>query len=128
MKWKSIFKVVYVCDPSLALENLTDKLNYLCGSDHLPLIINTPPKDDELSNEHWKFDKVDWMSFRTLCASRLSDELVLSEDPVAQFTDILIEITKKTFRNPTFLKNKLLKVPWFNGACKQAVKERKKAQ
>ena len=29
--------------------------------------------------------------------SRLSDELALSEDPVAQFTDTLIEIANKTF-------------------------------
>ena len=30
------------------------------------------------------------MSFRTLCASRLSGEVVLLEDPVAQFTDCLL--------------------------------------
>ena len=36
------------------------------------------------------------MSFRTLCMSRLSGELILSEDPVAQFTDTLIEIANHT--------------------------------
>ena len=63
------------------------------------------------------------MSFRTLCASRLSDELALLEDPVAQFTDTLIEIANKTipkshiskkknsrkYRGLTMLINKLLK-------------------
>ena len=63
------------------------------------------------------------MSFRTLCASRLSDELALLEDPVAQFTDTLIEIANETipkshiskkknsrkYRGLTMLINKLLK-------------------
>ena len=46
--------------------------------------------------KHWKFDRADWMSFRTLCVSRLSNELALSEDPVAQFTDTLIEIANQS--------------------------------
>ena len=68
------------------------------------------------------------MSFCTLCVSRLSEELALSEDPVAQFTDTSIEIANKTIPKSHISKNKLLKVPWFNDVCKQAIKERKKAQ
>ena len=68
------------------------------------------------------------MSFRTLCVSWLSGELILSEDPVAQFTDTLIEIANQTIPKSHISKNKLTKVPWFNNVCKQAVKERKKAQ
>ena len=68
------------------------------------------------------------MSFRTLCVSHVSDELALSEDPVAQFTDTLTEITNKTIPKSRISKNKLPKVPWFNDVCKQAIKERKKAQ
>ena len=68
------------------------------------------------------------MSFRTLCVSQLSGELALSEDPVAQFTDTLIEIANQTIPKSHISKNKLQKVPWFNDVCKQAVKERKKAQ
>ena len=68
------------------------------------------------------------MSFRTLCVSRLSDKQALPEDPVAQFTDTLIEIANHTIPKFRIFKNKLPKVPWFNDACKQAIKERKKAQ
>ena len=68
------------------------------------------------------------MSFRTLCMSRLSDELALSEDPVARFTDTLTEITNQTIPKSHIFKNKLTKVPWFDDVCKQAIKERKKAQ
>ena len=65
----------------------------------------------------------------TGCPSALlSDELALSEDPVAQFTDTLIEIANQTIPKSHISKNKLQKVPWFNDVCKQAVKERKKAQ
>ena len=67
------------------------------------------------------------MSLRTLCVSRLSDELALSEDPVAQFTDTLIETANQTIPKSHISKNKLLKVPWVNNVCKQAIEERKKA-
>ena len=60
--------------------------------------------------------------------SRLSDELALSEDPVAQFTDTLIEIAYQTIPKSHISKKKLPKVSWFNDVCKQAVKERKKAE
>ena len=65
-------------------------------------LLKTSLRDNEPVAEHWKFDRADWMSFRTLCVSRLSDELALSEDPVAQFTDTLIEIANQTM--PKFLK------------------------
>jgi len=68
------------------------------------------------------------MSFRTQCVSRLSGELALLEDPVAQFTDTLIEIADETIPKSHNYKNKLPEVPWFNDASKQAIKERKKAQ
>ena len=68
------------------------------------------------------------MSFRTLCESWLSYELALSEDPVAQFTDTLIEIANQTVPKSLISKNKLPKIPLFNDVCKQAIKERKKAQ
>ena len=68
------------------------------------------------------------MSFRILCVSRLSDELGLSEDPVAQFTDTLTEIANQTIPKSHISKKKLPKAPWFNDVCKQAIKERKKAQ
>ena len=58
---------------------------------------------------------------------RLSDELALSEDPVARFTDTLIEIANQTIPKSHISKNKLPKVPWFDNVCKQAIEERKKA-
>ena len=61
-------------------------------------------------------------------ASQLSDELTLLEDPVAHFTDTLIKIANETIPKSHISKNKLPKVPWFNDACKQAIKEHKKAQ
>ena len=45
--------------------------------------------------------------------SRLSDELALSEDPVAQFTETLIEIANQTIPKSHISKNKLRKVLWF---------------
>ena len=65
----------------------------------------------------------------TGCPSALlSDELALSEDPVAQFTDTLIEIANQIIPKSNISKNKLPKVPWLNDVYKQAIKECKKAQ
>ena len=91
------------------------------------MILKTSSKDDEPSAEHWKFDKADWLSFRTLCVWRLSDGLVLPEDPAAQFTDFFfpIEIASKTIPKSHVSKNKLPKVPWFNDTCKQVIEVRK---
>lgn len=115
---------ISICDPSLApeFEWLTHK--DLCGRDRFPVILKTFIRD----GEHWKFDRAYRMSFRTLCVSRLSDELALAEDPVAQFTDTFIENANKPIPNHTFLKNQLFKVLRFNDVCKQAIKECKKAQ
>ena len=63
------------------------------------------------------------MSFRSLCVSRLSNELALSEDPVAQITDTLIEIANKTIPKSHISKNRLPKVPWFNDVCKKKKKK-----
>ena len=118
---------VSICYPSLALEFDWLTHNDVCKSDHFPVILRTSLRDNEPAVEHWKFDRADWMSFRTLCVSRLSNELALSEDPVAQFTDTLIEIANQTIPKSHISKNKLLKVPWVNNVCKQAIEERKKA-
>ena len=128
-----------ICDPSLILQFDWLTRNDLCGSDHFTIIFKTSPNEDEPAAKHWRFDRADWMSFRTLCASRLSDELALLEDPVARFTDILVDIANETIpksdvsESETIPKsdvseNKLPKVSWFNDACKQAVKKCKKAQ
>ena len=116
-----------ICDPSLVLGFDWLTHNDLRGSDHFPIILKTSPNEDEPAAEHWRFDRTDWMSFRTLYASRLSGELALSKDPVARFTNTLIEIANETIPKSHISKNKLPKVPWFNDACKQAIKERKKA-
>ena len=106
------------CDPSLVLEFDWLTHNDLCGSDHFIVIPKTYPNEDEPAAEHWRFDRADCMSFRTLRASRLSDELAMLEDPVARFTDTLTEIANETIPKSHICKNKLPKVPWFNDACK----------
>ena len=42
--------------------------------------------------------------------------------------DTLIETANQTIPKSRVSKNKLPKMPWFNDACKQAIRERKKAQ
>ena len=55
-------------------------------------------------------------------------ELALSEDPVAQFTDTLIEVANQSVPKSYISKHKLPKVPRFNDVCTQTIKECKNAQ
>ena len=71
------------------------------------MILKTSLRDGEPSAEHWKFDKAEWMSFCTLCMSRLFDEFALSEGPVAYFTGTLVKIANKTIQKFRVFKNKL---------------------
>ena len=77
------------------------KLNFT-----FPVILKTSLRDDEPVAEHWEFGRADWMSFRTLCMSRLFDELALSEDPVARFTDTLTGIANQTIPKSHISKKK----------------------
>ena len=102
---------VSICDPSLALEFHWLTHNDLCGGDHFPVILKTSLRDDRPLADHWKFDRADWLSFRTPCMSRLPDELTLSEDPVAQFKGTVTEIASKTIPKSVFFKINFQRCP-----------------
>ena len=108
-----------ICDPSLALQLDWLTHNDLCGSDHFPVILKTCHKDDEPVTGN--------STRQTGCPSTLSVchgclmSLALSEDPVAQFTNTLIDIANQIIPNSHTSKNKLTKVPRFTNVCKQAL-------
>ena len=85
--------------------------NDLCASDHFPVILKASSKDGDPSAEHCKFDKADWLLFRTLYMSQLTGGLILAEDPVVSLLKLQ---PKPTISKSYVSKNKFSKVPWFN--------------
>ena len=117
-----------ICGPTLFLDYEWNIHEDLCGSDHFAVILTSNAGEEEAAPNRWIFKKADWLSFQVQCTTELTEEAVMSaEDPVGQFTDLLIKAANKAIPKIRFSK-KLPKVPWFNDSCKREIKERKKAQ
>ena len=99
----------------------------LCGSDHFPIVLKTNIPTSNSTARRWKLNKADWTTFRELCDQNLrEDEFELATNPTELFTSKLMNIATKTI--PTSSTNpRHTSKPWFNDACKEAIKTRKKA-
>jgi hypothetical protein len=118
-----------ICAPSLVLDYEWKIHDDLCGSDHFPVILTNPTHVEDTAPSRWNFKKADWLTFRALCLSRLTEEAVMSaEDPTSEFTALLMETAAETIPKTLISSKTLPKVPWFDQNCKKAIKERKKAQ
>ena len=59
----------------------------MCESKLSSVFLTATCNDENLLLKRWHFGKADWLSFRALCQSRLTEEAVLSaEDPASIFT------------------------------------------
>ena len=69
---------------------------------------------------------LDSLLFNTLCTGKLIPEnFKESSDPISDFTSTLIEISKECI--PQTSTNPTKSNPWYNGDCKEAIKQRKQA-
>jgi len=60
-----------ICDPALFLDISWNVHDYLCGSDHLPVILSTCRNAPLESTQRWNLQKADWHSYKFLCEDRL---------------------------------------------------------
>ena len=97
-----------------------------CGSDHFPIILKSKEDDNNTKQQRWKFKQADWTTFKMLCSQQLNNDSFESNDPVIDFSNILIEIAEQTIPKSSI--NPKPKKPWFDDECKQSIKERKKAE
>ena len=97
-----------------------------CGSDHFPIILTAAEDDNNIKHQRWKFKQADWNSFKALCSSRLNEHAFVSEDPIPDFSYILFEIAEITI--PESSVSSKPRKPWFDEECKQAIKDRKRAE
>ena len=99
----------------------------LCGSDHLPIVLEPSLSLPEEHIPRWKFSEADWLTFSSLCLERLTFDKIDEElDPIQTFSDILTDIAKATI--PQTTANPKIHKPWFNDNCKAAIRSRKKSE
>ena len=67
------------------------------GSDQYPIVINTDTPSPSFANPTWKLHKADWAAFSHQAALELcTDNICSAEDPIQQFTDVLIKISNNS--------------------------------
>ena len=116
-----------LCCPSLFLELDWLMHDDLCGSDHFPIVIERCSGDSE-KDETWNFKKADWANFQNKCDIALNkDQIFLSDDPIQTFTDRLLAVASETIPKRKLQPHRP-KTPWFTKECKEAIKNRKRAQ
>ena len=119
---------ISLTDPTLACDLSWTVHDDLCGSDHFPILIEDIIPSNNNQNQNWKLSKADWNLFNNLCNETIKEDTLANvDDPILEFTNILLENSEKcipkTSTNP-----KKIKKPWFNNDCNEAMKNRKKAE
>ena len=118
-------------DLSFASPSLFDRFSWkvhddCCGSDHFPIILKATEIDIQLKHQRWKFKQADWNTFKALSALHLNSNNFESDNPIPDFSNTLLQIAEKTI--PKSSVSSKPKKPWFDDDCKQAIKDRKKAE
>ena len=97
-----------------------------CGSDHFPIILTAAEDDNHIKNQRWKFKQADWETFKSHCSNQLNNSSFASDNPIPDFSNILLEIAESTI--PKSSNSSKPRKPWFDDDCKQAIKDRKRAE
>ncbi|GFO10087.1 RNA-directed DNA polymerase from mobile element jockey [Plakobranchus ocellatus] len=113
-----------VASPSIAAECSWAAHSDLCGSDHFPIFLTfTSNFSSNVNTTSFNFKKADWNRFGELCKLSLDDSVA----DIEQFTSKLLDAARSSIHFHKGTKNKT-RVPWFTQECRQALRERKKAQ
>ena len=116
-----------ICSPSLTLDFEWSVVSDLYGSDHYPIHLANTSSFEEDVEHFWDFNKANWSLFQSLCETRISEVLVSDSDPVASFSDVLIEIARTCIPKKAVSLKSSPRVPWFSSECREAIRARKTA-
>uniref|UniRef100_T1I2R8 Endo/exonuclease/phosphatase domain-containing protein n=1 Tax=Rhodnius prolixus TaxID=13249 RepID=T1I2R8_RHOPR len=98
----------------------------LCGSDHFPIMISCANQDANLSVvPRWSLKRAQWEKFASMANFR--DQEFNNIDEEAEYiTKVLVDAAETSIPK-TSVTLKKTPAPWWNGECKNAIKNRKKA-
>ena len=115
-------------DPAIMTDFSWAVWDDLCGSDHFPIIIEHDKFPNEERVPKWNFNKADWTSFSSQCQEQLTNLSYNNEmHPIDTFTNALISIADNTIPKTSTSPAKP-HLPWDDQECKDARKDRKKAE
>ena len=113
--------------PEICTEFSWNTYDCLCNSDHTPILIESFDKYPNEEKKSWNFNKANWVRYKLLANF---------EKPISDFSNIdkLYQYIVETIKNAAekcipvtkTIKNKI-SVPWWNGCCRVAVKNKKLA-
>jgi len=113
-----------ITHPALYLDFCWQTDSDLQGSDHYPILSTTDTPSPYFSKPTWKLHKADWAAFSHRAALELCTDIICSaEDPVQQFTDVVINTANNSIpkTKPNTKKHNII---WCNEDCKAAIKTR----
>ena len=86
-----------IAHPALYLDFCWQIDSDLHGSDHYPIVITTDTPSPSFAKPTWKLHNTDWATFSHQAALELcTDTICSAEDPIQQFTDVVINIANKS--------------------------------
>ena len=113
--------------PDLCREFCWDTYDCLCNSDHLPILIESFDKYPDEEKKRWNFEKANWARFKLLANF---------EKPISDFRNIdklyqyIVDTIKSAAEQSIPVTKTIINkksVPWWNGCCRVAVKNKKTA-
>ena len=119
-------------DLSVCTQDLGSKLYWSvyddrCGSDHYPIFIEFLDFTTDISTKHFNYFKADWPSFYCHTEEVPSyDEMESVDFNLYLYASHVLGAAELNIPFSAFIKVKFI-VPWWNDECKQAKKERSKA-
>ena len=116
-----------VSSPSTALDFRWAVHDDLCGSDHFPIFLTYKSNETENSEKQFNFNKANWSLFRDLCETSIKITILETDCPATTFTENVLKAATNSIPSYTNSKNRV-RVPWFTADCRDAIKNRKKAQ
>lgn len=116
------------CDLNAATQLDWQVVNSLYDSDHFPIMITDGTGSEPLLIERWNISRADWQDFGNEISTRW-EHLTLSEDineATKELTDTIL-LAANQHIGKTRIDTTKKTVPWWNEACKEAVKGCKRA-
>ena len=98
----------------------------LCGSDHFPVhltTVATPPSAGY--HPRWRLEGADWTKFASLAIFRPLDQFT-AEGAVEHLTEIVVRAAEASLPT-TSCSRRRKRVPWWNDACRDARRARRRA-
>lgn len=111
-----------LCTPSIYLDFTWSVDDDQHGSDHFPIILSCEQVVCT-SNPKWVFKRANWDKYKSLCAGKITEDILNEDDPMGNFTEKIFYCANLTV--PKSSSSKKAKKPWFNDQCKAAIKKRR---